>query len=114
MEPDLAEDGDAALGGGRAGDGECVMRTIERTQRFKRDYKRENRTDPSLDDVLAPALEMLVSGAALPERMRDHALGGDWKGYRDCHLRPDLVFIYARSEKVVQLVRLGSHAELFG
>lgn len=90
------------------------MRTIERTQRFKRDYKRVKRSDPSLDDVLVPALEALVSGAALPERMRDHALMGEWKGYRDCHLRPDLLLIYARSQKVVKLARLGSHADLFG
>lgn len=90
------------------------MRTIERTQQFKRDHKREKRTDPSLDEALAPALDLLISGATLPDRMRDHALRGDWKGYRDCHLKPDLVLIYARSEETVQLARLGSHAELFG
>lgn len=89
------------------------MRTIERTPRFKRDYKREKKTDPAIDEVLVPALNLLVSGGALPERMRDHALSGDLKGYRDCHLKPDLLLIYSRLDEVVQLIRLGSHSELF-
>ncbi len=34
---------------------------------------------------------------------------------RDCHLRPDLVLIYRKvDEETLQLVRLGSHSELFG
>ena len=45
---------------------------------------------------------------------RDHPLTGDWKGFRDCHLRPDLVLIYSVSETELTLVRLGSHSDLFG
>jgi len=47
--------------------------------------------------------------------MRDHALAGQWKDFRDCHIRPDLVLIYARfGDKLLSLARLGSHSELFG
>ena len=90
------------------------MRTLERTPRFKKDYKREKKTDPSIDEVLVPVLDLLVSGGPLPERLRDHPLSGDWKAYRECHVKPDLLLIYARPEKLLRLVRLGSHAELFG
>ncbi|MFZ9611571.1 MAG: type II toxin-antitoxin system YafQ family toxin [Methylococcales bacterium] len=44
---------------------------------------------------------------------RDHSLTGDWKDHRDCHVKPDLVLIYRKpNDEVLQLVRLGSHAEL--
>jgi len=44
---------------------------------------------------------------------RDHALTGDWKDYRDCHIKPDLVLIYQKPDAdTLRLVRLGSHSEL--
>lgn len=90
------------------------MRTIEMTGRFKRDYKRELRTDPELAEKLTVVLDILVSDEVLPERLSDHPLQGDWKGFRDCHIKPDIVLIYAKSEGMLSLVRLGSHSELFG
>lgn len=90
------------------------MRAIERTTKFKRDYKREKKTDPGLDAVLVPVIELLATDESLPEKLRDHALSGTWAGYRDCHVRPDLVLIYAKpNDETLSLVRLGSHSELF-
>ena len=90
------------------------MREIERTTKFKRDYKREKRTDPALDDLLVPVIELLVADAAQPEKQRDHGLAGDWAGFRDCHIKPDLVLIYAKPDDgTLTLARLGSHSELF-
>ncbi|MDD0929928.1 type II toxin-antitoxin system RelE/ParE family toxin [Xylella fastidiosa] len=49
----------------------------------------------------------------LEPRHRDHALVGNWKDLRDCHIKPDLVLIYTRVDsKTLTLVRLGSHVEL--
>ena len=91
------------------------MRTLERTNLFKRDYRRVRRTDTALDKVLVSVIERLATDTELPDRQRDHCLGGDWKGYRDCHVKPDLVLIYAKSgDDILTLVRLGSHSELFG
>lgn len=89
------------------------MRGIQRTGGFKRDYKRCKKSDPALDDALVPVLELLAGDAPLPERLRDHGLVGSWKGFRDCHVRPDLVLIYEKPKSVLRLVRLGSHSELF-
>lgn len=91
------------------------MRAVERTTRFKRDYKRESKTALSLADDLVRVIELLAADAELPERLRDHALAGEWRGFRDCHVRPDLVLIYQQiGENILSLVRLGSHSELFG
>ena len=89
------------------------MRTIKRTSAFKTDYKREERSDADLDEKLVPVLNLLATDRELPVRLRDHALTGQLRGFRDCHIKPDLVLIYSKPEGHLKLVRLGSHTELF-
>ena len=91
------------------------MRKLEPTTQFRRDYKRVSKGP--LRDVLAkelPAtLNLLAQDAPLPERLRDHALTGEWRDHRDCHIRPDLLLIYSKpDDAVLQLVRLGSYSAL--
>ena len=91
------------------------MREIERTTQFKRDYKREakGRHRHSLDASLAAVLDPLMNDDLLAASYRDHALTGAWSGYRDCHVRPDLVLIYEKpDDATLRLVRLGSHGKL--
>ncbi len=91
------------------------MRAIEWTSRFKKDYRRElkGRHRASLDQDLRVIIPHLAADEPLPERYRDHALSGDWKEHRDCHIKPDLVLIYQKPDAhSLRLVRLGSHAEL--
>lgn len=91
------------------------MRTIEWTSQFKRDYKREGKGQhrAALDVELFPIVNALANDQLLDPRYRDHALTGDWKDYRDCHIKPDIVLIYRKpDDAVLQLVRLGSHSEL--
>ncbi|MCJ2135882.1 type II toxin-antitoxin system YafQ family toxin [Methylobacterium sp. J-026] len=93
------------------------MRTIERSTQFKRDYKRElkGRYAATLDAALIPLLRTLANDAPLDARHRDHALSGDWSGYRDCHVKPDLVLIYGKPDaQTLRLARLGSHSAVFG
>jgi len=66
-----------------------------------------------LDAALSQIVTTLANDQPLAGKHRDHALTGDWKDHRDCHIKPDLVLIYRKpSEAVLQLVRLGSHGEL--
>ncbi len=91
------------------------MRRIEPTTQFKRDYKREAKGQhrATLDADMKPVLHALANDLALEPRYRDHALTHDWKDHRDCHIKPDLVLIYRKpDDSTLQLVRLGSHAEL--
>ena len=56
----------------------------------------------------------LVHDRPLPDKYRDHVLSGEWAGCRDCHVKPDLVLIYEKIDNDLVLIRLGTHAELFG
>jgi mRNA interferase YafQ len=91
------------------------MRTISRTSRFKRDYKREAKGQhrSTLDAELLAVISLLAADSTLPERFRDHPLTGEWADHRDCHIKPDLVLIYRVPDvATLELVRLGSHSEL--
>jgi mRNA interferase YafQ len=93
------------------------MRIIKKSAAFKRDLKREasGSNVAILNTVLPPLLIALASDAPIPARFRDHALTGIWSGYRECHAKPNLLLIYKKpDDETLRLVRLGSHAELFG
>ena len=94
------------------------MRTIERSSAFKRDYKRakaRSRHGKDLDSLVSSVVASLLSDRALPGNNCDHALSGDWAGYRECHIRPGLLLIYRKPDAgTLRLARLGSHSELFG
>jgi len=96
------------------------MPTIDRASSFKRDYRREAKGQHrmTLDAVLMPVILALADDQMLPQHPRDHDLMGDWKGYRECHLKPDLLLIYrklaTRDGGILRLARLGSHSEIFG
>ncbi|MEK6730905.1 MAG: type II toxin-antitoxin system YafQ family toxin [Pseudomonadota bacterium] len=92
------------------------MRTIERSTSFKRDYKRESRGKhrKTLKTVLTDILMHLVSDKSLDIQYRDHDLSGNWCGYRECHVKPDLLLIYRKvGNEILRLARLGSHSKLF-
>ena len=92
------------------------MRTIERSTKFKKDYKRElkGRYRDILESELKMVLVILMKDEALDIRYRDHDLSGNWAGYRECHIKPDLLLIYRKLDgDILKLARLGSHSELF-
>jgi mRNA interferase YafQ len=91
------------------------MRTVKHTTRFRRDYRREKagRYRRTLDEDLEQAVRLLAADMALSPRYFDHALSGEWRDHRDCHIKPDLILIYRKPDDTnLELVRLGSHSEL--
>lgn len=84
--------------------------------RFARDYRRvkKGRFGPILDHELRIVSDALAAGQPLASRHQDHALAGVWLGSRDCRLKSDLLLIYRITPDMVEFLRLGSHAALFG
>ena len=90
---------------------------IERSSVFKRDFKREMRGKhkATIETDLANILALLIQDRPLELNHRDHDLSGEWGGYRECHIKPDLLLIYRKVDgAILRLARLGSHSELFG
>ncbi|MDQ3250023.1 MAG: type II toxin-antitoxin system YafQ family toxin [Chloroflexota bacterium] len=87
--------------------------TLRQSTQFPRDVKRILRQGADLSRLEA-LIETLIAQKSIDERYRDRALIGNWKGCRECHLQPDWLLIYQIAGNELQLVRTGSHAELFG
>lgn len=60
------------------------MRRIERTNTFKRDYKRVKATPKhrDIDLRLSEVLKLLAADIPLPRNLYDHLLTGDWNDHR--------------------------------
>ena len=84
------------------------------TSRFKKDYKtaiKRGLDINKLDDIIVS----LVCGIPLLPNQKDHALSGDYAGFRECHIEPDWLLVYAidSNELILTLARTGSHSDLF-
>ena len=87
---------------------------VKYTSRFKKDYKRLMKRGWDMEKLL-DAIDILRSGMELPPEYRDHPLHGDYEGHRDCHIAPDWVLIYYKSEStlVLSMTRTGTHSDVF-
>lgn len=67
-------------------------------------------------EKLKTVMRQLVNQRTLESRYHDHALTGNLRGHRDCHIEPDWILIYRidRDLQEITFVRTGSHADLFG
>ena len=89
------------------------MLTIKYQTGFKKDYKRIKKRGYDIR-LLEKVIERLASCQPLDARYHDHALSGEWTGFRECHITPDWLLIYCidSSELVLFLTRTGTHADL--
>ena len=85
---------------------------VAQTKQFKKDVKRMRKRGKDLEKVKA-VIELLVAEEPLPPKNRDHKLGGNWIGRRDCHIEPDWILIYKLTEDELLLERTGTHSDLF-
>jgi len=87
------------------------MRILQTTQ-FKKDLKKQQKRGKDLQ-ILKEVIELLFASEPLPPKNRDHALTGNWVGWRDCHLEPDWLLIYKMKPDELVLGRTGTHSDLF-
>lgn len=90
------------------------MLDVVLSNRFKRDLRLAQKRGYDLA-LLENVVDTLSRQENLPERNRDHALTGDYIGFRECHILPDWLLIYRieEHELILFLSRTGSHADLF-
>lgn len=90
------------------------MYEVKFTTTFKKSYKlmKKRGLDISLLDNV---VDKLRQGILLEEKYRDHALSGNYEGFRECHIKPDWLLIYLIENDILTLtlVDTGSHSDLF-
>ena len=90
------------------------MYRVATTGKFRRDYQRAHKRGYDLD-LIEAAIAQLAKDGTLPEKYRDHALTGRWKGKRECHIVPDWLLVYEIKKDILVLIlsRTGTHADIF-
>lgn len=90
------------------------MIEIKFLNQFKNDYKLLKKQGFD-DNLLIDFLEhlKLIDEIPLPAIYKNHSLKGDYKGFFDCHLKPDCIAIYRKDDNYIELARIGSHSHLF-
>jgi mRNA interferase YafQ len=91
------------------------MYEISKTGQFKKDFKLIVKRNYDLTK-LELLLCLLISGEKLPALYKEHPLKSNFKGHFDCHIEPDWLLIFKRddNEKLITLVRTGTHSDIFG
>lgn len=90
------------------------MLALVSTTKFEKDLKRAKKRGLDLSK-LASVLDALCAEEPLPLDIRDHALTGRYQGFRECHIAPDWLLVYAIDEQrlILTAARTGSHSDLF-
>ena len=90
------------------------MLDVVLSNRFKKDLKLAGKRGMNLDERDA-IVEQLAAQLPLPDKNRDHALTGDYIGFRECHIRPDWLLVYRvdGEDLILFLFRTGTHTDLF-
>lgn len=90
------------------------MKKLKPSTKYKKDYKRI-RNNPQKVAALLEVLRMLENEEPIPKAYSPHMLTGNYVGHMECHIGSDFLLIWFDPETdEIDLVRLGSHSDLFG
>lgn len=85
------------------------------TKQYEKAFRKLKHSGKFDETELNLAIDILASGESLGVEYQDHALHGEYDGYRECHIRGNILLIYRiENEKLILvLFNIGSHSELF-
>lgn len=81
---------------------------------FKKDYRKALKRGIDVNEV-NKVINMLANEVALPAQYKDHALKGNYIGYRECHVQNDWLLVYKIEKNILTLTLayMGTHSDLF-
>ena len=87
--------------------------TLKQSSQFKKDLKGIKFDEHKLNE-LETVLDHLGRTATVPAEYQPHPLKGQYKNCLECHIEDDFLLLWKDPEqKIIRLVRLGSHSKLF-
>jgi mRNA interferase YafQ len=86
------------------------------TKQFRKDIRRIEKAGSRDIAKLKGVIRVLIEGRPLNPSLKDHALTGNFKDRRECHIEPDLLLVYKVNKKEMTIIfeRTGSHSDIFG
>lgn len=92
------------------------MYDIAYAQSARKALKRLRRSGLFPEERFKELLALFILDKSIPIHFKDHELQGNLSSRRECHLGFDLLVEYRRIEelKLVTILAVGTHAELFG
>jgi mRNA interferase YafQ len=83
------------------------------TTQFRRDRRALKKRGYDMS-LLEKTVDLLLEGGEMPLEYRDHPLKGNWKSFRECHVKGDWLLVYKKFDKMLVLVltATGTHADL--
>ncbi len=91
------------------------MYQVVASSQYKKSLKKIAKSGKFPIKEIERVIDLLILGKILPVKYSDHELQGDLLGYRECHIKGDLLFIYKieKQNLILVLVDIGSHSQLF-
>ena len=86
--------------------------------KYSKDFKKglkKLKNDTQSIELTKSIITKLANDEPLEPKHKDHKLTGQYEGFRECHIKPDLLLIYKKEGRVLILtcLAIGSHSELF-
>lgn len=90
------------------------MYKIKPTSKFQKDLKKISKRGYDLS-LLKNVINILAREEELPAKYKDHPLKGNFVNCRECHITPDWLLIYEKTEDklYLYLTRTGTHSDLY-
>ena len=89
------------------------MKQFKTSTQYRKDLKRY-KNKPAKLEALKEVLKLLKNEQPIPAEYSPHMLSGNYKGCMECHVGSDFLLIWIDEQSdIIELVRLGSHSELF-
>jgi addiction module toxin, relE/stbE family len=90
------------------------MLELVTTSAFRKDLKIAKKRGYNLS-LIELVIDELLRENTLAPKYKDHALIGNYTGFRECHISPDWLLIYSidKSKLILTASRTGTHSDLF-
>jgi len=89
---------------------------IKLDKQFKKDVKRDQKSGKFTENdftTLKLVMDNLIENNQADEKYLPHKLIGNWKGYSECHIKPNWLLIYKQTQTEINFARVGTHQQLF-
>ena len=88
------------------------MYRFKTSSKFRKQYKKLNQKEK---EITKKIINKLLNNEILESKYKDHKLIGKYAGFRECHIKPDLLLIYKKENNAIIIVciAIGSHSDLF-